>query len=341
MACYEKLSSFTRCSRRGFLCAYSALDDGRDGVRVLRALRCLWRELFTYPTWKVFFCRVFTHFAERSLAEAFFMLISFFFSYSDGFFFVFYLSFCFVLGQDPSARRLFIFIHPLLVRCPGPLGSCSPVRPLRALLCLCGVLGHLAPVHRCARVVCRVACAVSWVTRLLFTGAPARCVVLCVGCPGPLGSCSPVCPLGVLLCVCGVLGNLVPVHQLARPWCPVALLSSVLVRVRCPRPRGACSLVCALCALRVCRSWLCPSSSTPKICFLVPSRFFFLRKKKFKKLKKKWRAYTAGTGMGNWCGGAKVLYSLACVVGALVPTAPQGCGSRVLMYTVMGQGGFG
>ena len=49
----------------------------------------------------------------------------------------------------------------LLLRCPGPLGSCSPVRPLVAVLCLCGVLGHLAPVHRCARVVCRVASAVS------------------------------------------------------------------------------------------------------------------------------------------------------------------------------------
>ena len=50
MACCEKLSSFTRCSRHGFLCAYSELDDGRDGVRVLQALLCLRRELFTYFT---------------------------------------------------------------------------------------------------------------------------------------------------------------------------------------------------------------------------------------------------------------------------------------------------
>ena len=28
----------------------------------------------------------------------------------------------------------------------------------------------------------------------------------CVQCPGPLGSCSPVCPRGLLWCVCGVLG---------------------------------------------------------------------------------------------------------------------------------------
>ena len=32
------------------------------------------------------------------------MLISFIFSYSENFFVVFYLSFYFVLGQDPSAR---------------------------------------------------------------------------------------------------------------------------------------------------------------------------------------------------------------------------------------------
>ena len=36
-------SSFTRCSRRVFLCTYSELDDGKDGVGVLRALRCLRR----------------------------------------------------------------------------------------------------------------------------------------------------------------------------------------------------------------------------------------------------------------------------------------------------------
>ena len=108
----------------------------------------------------------------------------------------------------------------LRVRCPGPLGSCSPVCPLGVLCCVCGVLGHLAPVHRCAHVVCCVACAVSWATWLLFTGVPAPSFVLLVRCPGPLGSCSPVCPLGVLLCVCGVLGHLAPVHQCARPWCP-------------------------------------------------------------------------------------------------------------------------
>ena len=141
----------------------------------------------------------------------------------------------------------------LRLRCPGPLGSCSPLRPFGALLCLCRVLRHLAPVHWCARVVCRVACAVSWATWLLFTVAPARCVVLCVGCPGSIGYCSPVCPLGVLLCVCGVLGHLAPVHRCAWPWSPIPLLSLVLVHGCCPGPGGTCSPACALCAVCVCR----------------------------------------------------------------------------------------
>ena len=104
----------------------------------------------------------------------------------------------------------------LLVRCPGPLGSCSPVCPLDALLCVCGVLGNLAPVQQCARVVRCFACALSWATWLLFPGVPARCVVLRVWCPRPLGSCSPVRPLCALLCLCGVLGHLAPVHRFAR-----------------------------------------------------------------------------------------------------------------------------
>ena len=110
----------------------------------------------------------------------------------------------------------------LLVRCPGPLGSCSPVCPLGVLCCLCGVLGHLAPVHPCARSVRCFACAVSWATWLLFTSVPARCVALCVRSPGPLGSCSPVCPLCVLCGVCCVLGHLAPVHRCARSVCCVA-----------------------------------------------------------------------------------------------------------------------
>ena len=148
----------------------------------------------------------------------------------------------------------------LRVRCPGPPGSCSPVCPLGVLFCVCGVLGPLAPVHRCARSVCCVACAVSWASWLLFTGVPARCVVLRVRCPGPPGSCSPVCPLGVLCWVCGVLDHLAPVHRCARSVCCVAcavswaswlLFTGVPARcvrlcVRCPGPPGSCSPVCPL-----------------------------------------------------------------------------------------------
>ena len=148
----------------------------------------------------------------------------------------------------------------LRVRCPGPPGSCSPVCPLGVLFCVCGVLGLLAPVHRCARSVCCVGCAVSWASWLLFTGVPARCVVLRVRCPGPPGSCSPVYPLGVLFCVCVVLGLLAPVHRCARSVCCFACAVSwaswllftvvparcVVLGVRCPGPPGSCSPVCPL-----------------------------------------------------------------------------------------------
>ena len=101
----------------------------------------------------------------------------------------------------------------LRVRCPGPPGSCSPVcqEPLCVWCCAYGVLGLLAPVHRRARSVCGVACMVSWASWLLFTGVHALCVVLRVRCPGPPGSCSPVCMLCVWCCVRGVLGRLAPV----------------------------------------------------------------------------------------------------------------------------------
>ena len=80
----------------------------------------------------------------------------------------------------------------LLVRCPGPFRYCSPLCPSGALFCLCGVLGHFTPVHRCAHSVHCSPCAVSWATWLLFTGVPVWFVFLQVPCPGPLGSSSPV-----------------------------------------------------------------------------------------------------------------------------------------------------
>ena len=166
---------------------------------------------------------------------------------------------CGVLGHLAHVHRC-ARVVVLCLRCPGPIDACSPVCPPGVLCCVCGVLCHLAPAHRCARWACCVAFVVSWATWLLFTGARARCVVVRVRCPGPLGSCSPVCPLGVLCCVCGVLGNLAPVHRCARVVCPVVCVVSwatwllftaaparwVVLRVRCPAPLGSCSPVCPL-----------------------------------------------------------------------------------------------
>ena len=170
------------------------------------------------------------------------------------------LRLCSVLGRLAPVHRCARAVCCVTSACPGPLGSCSPVCSLGVLCCVCGVLGHLAPVHRCARWVCRVACAVSRATWLLFTGAPARCVALRVRCPGPLGSCSPVCPLGVLCCVCGVLGHFAPVHRCARVVCFVVSAVSwatwllftgvsarcVVLRVWRPGPFGPRSAVCPL-----------------------------------------------------------------------------------------------
>ena len=145
---------------------------------------------------------------------------------------------CWPLGSCSSVCLRIV----LCARCPWPLCSCSLVCPLGVLCCVCGVLGHLAPVHRCARSVlcvccvlghvapvrccsrsvCCVLCAVSFATWLLFIGVPAQCVGLCVRCLLPPGSRSPVCPLAVLCCGFGVLGDLAPVDRVARSVCCVA-----------------------------------------------------------------------------------------------------------------------
>ena len=168
-----------------------------------------------------------------------------------------------------ASRLLFTGAHALRValrvRRPGPPGSCSPVCTLCVWCCVYGVLGLPAPVRRCARPVCGVACTVSWAPRLLFTGAHALRVVLRVRCPGPPGSCSPVRTLCVWRCVYGVLGLPAPVHRCARSVCGVACTASwasrllfagvhalcVVLRVRCPGPPGSCSPVCTPCA------WCC------------------------------------------------------------------------------------
>ena len=98
--------------------------------------------------------------------------------------------------------------------CHWPGGSAGSPQRVRPMGC------WFFPVPRPPYV-----CAVSWATWLLFTGVRARCVALRLRCPGPLGSCSPVCPRGLSRCVCGVLGHLAPFH------------------------RCACSLCCVVCAV--------------------------------------------------------------------------------------------
>ena len=147
------------------------------------------------------------------------------------------------------------------VRCPGPLGSRSLMCVLGLRCFVFGVLGLLAPVHRCVCVVCCVVCAVSWATWLLFAVVLVWCVVWCARCPWPRGSCSPVCTPGVRCFVCGVLGLLAPVHRCAFlvccavcavSWTTWLLFTGVRARcavfcVWCPGPLGPCSLVCLCC----------------------------------------------------------------------------------------------
>ena len=141
----------------------------------------------------------------------------------------------------------------------GPSGSSSIRGPFRApstgrslpapfpsaaapACCVFGVLGPLAPVHRCARSVCGVACTASWASWLLFTAVHALCVVLRARFPGPPGSWSPACTLCLWCCGCGVLSRLVPIHWCARSLCVVAcavswaawlLFTGVPASVRC------------------------------------------------------------------------------------------------------------
>ena len=135
--------------------------------------------------------------------------------------------------------------------------------------CVCGVLGHLTPVHRRARSVCCLACAVSWATWLLFTVVVAPCVVLCVRCPRPLGSSSAMCALRVWCCVaCAV------------SWATWFLFTRVparcvVLRVRCPGPLGSCSAMCALgvlCCVALAASW-----ATWFLFTRVPARCVVLR----------------------------------------------------------------
>ena len=102
---------------------------------------------------------------------------------------------------------------------PGRARTSGLGVPLLPLARLVGWVAPVRPTHGVLVLSCPSAayvCAVSWAAWLLFTAVPAQLAVLRLRCPGPLGSCSPVCSLGVLCCVCGVLGHLAPVDRCAR-----------------------------------------------------------------------------------------------------------------------------
>ena len=103
-------------------------------------------------------------------------------------------------------------------------------------------------------------CAVSWAVGLLFTGVPARFAVVRLRCPGPAGSCSPVCSLGVLCCMCGPLSHWAPVHRCA-------------CCVRCAYAMGGCVPL--------------PPPLTFVFFFFLLMIFFFFKKKQRKTKKRK------------------------------------------------------
>ena len=124
-------------------------------------------------------------------------------------------------ASDPCSVGSFLSLgRPTCVQCPGPLGSCSPVCSLGVLCCVCGVLGHLAPVHRCARclLLCLslaplflLACfALSFFLFFFGGGWGAAFLVLCVG----VGVCLCRCWCGRVCCGgrgsggCRALGSL-------------------------------------------------------------------------------------------------------------------------------------
>ena len=144
--------------------------------------------------------------------------------------------------------------------CHDPQCSLAGLRPVALEYRSCHWPGGSAGSPKCVRPmgywffpVSRppYVCAVSWAAWLLFTGVPARFAVLRLRCHGPLGSCSPVCSLGVLCCMCGVLGHLAPVLQCAR--C-----------VRCVCAMGGCVPL------------------PPPLIFVFLFSFFFLMEKKEK-----------------------------------------------------------
>ena len=108
--------------------------------------------------------------------------------------------------------------------CHGPRCSLAGLRPVALEYRSCHWPGGSAGSPQCVRPMGYwflpvpwppYMFAVSWVVALLFTGVPARFAVVRLRCPGPAGSCSQVCSLGVLCCMCGLLSHWAPVHRCA------------------------------------------------------------------------------------------------------------------------------
>ena len=118
-------------------------------------------------------------------------------------------------------------------RCPGPPGPFSPVRTPGVWCCVGGVLGCLAPVHRCACAVCCVVCVVS-------CSPVCPCRVCCVACSVSL---APWLPFTGVLCACSVCCVLCVVS-----WATWLLFTGVRARyvAWCVRCGCGCVLPCAI-----------------------------------------------------------------------------------------------
>ena len=121
--------------------------------------------------------------------------------------------------------------------------------------------------------------------------------------------------------------------------CPFAALGACACAVSWPTWRQFTGVraVCGACVLLVVVSLFLPP---PKFLFCFFSLYFFCFVVPIFLLKK-WKRGARTLQAQAWAtSAAVVLCPLVCVVGALVAAAPQGCGSRVLMYRGTGQGGF-
>ena len=96
-----------------------------------------------------------------------------------------------------------------------------------------------------------LSCRAAWAGFVVGGGSRRGLLVWCAAprarCPGPPGSCSPVCSFGMPCCVCGVLGQLASVHRCVRfgVLCRVHGVLGHLAPVhRCAR--SVCGVACAV-----------------------------------------------------------------------------------------------